>query len=144
MSSPEYGPFKSKLSSIMENVHLHHVTPKQFPPSILGAAPCTEMATFYECQPPFFENVERFAQKLVDGNPKGYHGLAYGQVVETIKKDGSGREGNAVVLWIGWDSKEMHMKFRETDLFKENIQLLRVENNGAEMVSSYFGHFDMC
>jgi hypothetical protein len=34
---------------------------------------------------------------------------------------------------VGWTSKEEHMKFRETDLFKNNIQLLREGVGSAEV-----------
>lgn len=44
-------------------------------------------------------------------------------------------KGKAVVLVIGWESKEAHLAFRETDTFKENIHFLRQGMGGAEMVS---------
>jgi heme-degrading monooxygenase HmoA len=40
---------------------------------------------------------------------------------------------DALVLSIGWDSKDVHLAFRDTELFKENIALLREKNSGAEL-----------
>jgi hypothetical protein len=34
-----------------------------------------------------------------------------------------------------WESKALHLEFRDTALFKENIGLLREKNGGAELVS---------
>jgi len=66
--------------------------------------------------------------------PDGYFGYAFGETVEEIAKDG-GKDGKAVILWIGWESKEKHMEFRQTEVFKENIRLLREYNGGATVVS---------
>jgi heme-degrading monooxygenase HmoA len=43
------------------------------------------------------------------------------------------KQGSAVVGLLGWDSKEAHMAFRETELFKENVHLLREKNGGIEL-----------
>jgi hypothetical protein len=36
MDDPSYGPFKKTLGLIMEGVHLFHITPTPFPPTILS------------------------------------------------------------------------------------------------------------
>lgn len=36
-------------------------------------------------------------------------------------------------LCIGWTSKDAHMRFRETELFKKNIGLLREGVGSAEV-----------
>jgi len=120
----------------MDNVHLHHVQTE--PPSIIGRASCTEVATFFKVDDTFLENVEKFANALEEGKPEGYYGAAYGKVIEKIVKHGDiakndEEPSNAVVLLIGWESKEVHLKFRDTALFKENIGFLREKNGGAEM-----------
>jgi hypothetical protein len=133
MQSPEYTPFKNRLSTLMESVSLNHFRPTPFPPTILAQAPCIEFATFQDAEGGFLSNVEKFTKILAEGKPSGYLGHTYGPVVEKISgKDGT--EGNAVRLLIGWQSKEKHMEFRDTELFKDNVALLREKNGGAEVV----------
>lgn len=108
------------------------------------------------------DNVEKFAKVLEKGKPEGYLGVAYGKVIEKIVKHGDigkddAEESSAVVLLIGyvmqshymsqehvtelynsWESKALHLKFRDTTLFKDNISLLREKNGGAEVVSSVY------
>jgi hypothetical protein len=43
-------------------------------------------------------------------------------------------KGNAIILLLGWESKDMHLRFRESSLFKENIHLLRGGAAEVEMV----------
>lgn len=136
MEAPAYGPFKKNLAMIMDNVHLHHI--HSAPPSVIGRAPCTEVATFFHCEDSFLENVEKFSKMLDQGRPEGYYGAAYGRVIEKIVKHGDiskedVAQSEAVVLLIGWESKEIHLKFRDATLFKENIGLLREKNGGAEV-----------
>lgn len=77
---------------------------------------------------------------IEEAKGEGYLGTAYGETLEDVKKHADQgkedvKEGKAVVLLIGWESKELHMKFRETDTFKENIHYLREKTGGVEMVS---------
>jgi hypothetical protein len=69
------------------------------------------------------------------GDVKGYLGHAFGLVVEEIEKEEGSGKGKAVVLCIGWESRDAHMAFRETETFAKNIHLLREGMKGAEMVS---------
>jgi hypothetical protein len=141
MNSPEYGPFLEQLSTLISApLHLHHITTKPFPPTILGRAPVIEFATFYNIEPGFLSNVEKFVKVVEEVKGEGYLGVAYGETMEDVKKHadqgkGDVKDGKAVVLLIGWESKELHMKFRETDTFKENIHYLREKQGGVEMVS---------
>jgi len=125
IDSPAYGPFVSTLGSLLSSPpYLHHFQPTPFPPSILGSAPVVEMATFYGTGPHFLSNVEKFTDTL-KGKAPGYIGLAYGPVVEEIEKTKGEGKGKAVVVCIGWESKEAHLKFRDSEDFKENIHYLR-------------------
>lgn len=136
MALPEYIPFVERLGSIMEGVHLHHFLPTPSPPSVLGTAPVIEFATFYDAAPDFKSSLEKFI-KAVD-NPEGTAGHAYGETLEEVSKHADGEEGKkakAVVLTIGWESVDAHMKFRETEKFKSNVGLIRGNHGGAEMVS---------
>lgn len=135
INSPEYGPFNEKLGEIMDGAALHHIEMRPFPPNILTKAPCVEVATFYNVEEGFIQNLNAFSQAVDTGKPKGFVGYATGEVVEQITRprDGS-QEGKAAVLLFGWESKEKHMEFRETELFAKHIGLLREKNGGVEMV----------
>ena len=61
------------------------------------------------------------AEALRDAD--GYLDYAVGITHETLEKEGV--KGKAAVLLIGWQSREAHMAFRETQSFKDNIHLLR-------------------
>ncbi|KAN0122132.1 hypothetical protein V8E51_000458 [Hyaloscypha variabilis] len=145
--APSYTPFKQLLGSIMTGVHLFHITPTPFPPSILRLAPVIEFAAFYSPDPIFLGNMGKFAgnleEKRKEGLIDGFYGTAYGESVEdgVVKHAEQGEEqrvkeekgGKVVVAFIGWESKEKHLAFRETETFKQNIGLLRGNNRGAEL-----------
>ena len=136
MNSPSYEPFKSGLASLIEDVHLYHITQPDI--KLLGLAPVVEFAIFYDVEPTMLSNVENFAAALEKGKPKGFHGIVYGEVMEKIVRPKDvGKEdvkpGSAIVGMLGWDSKDAHLAFRETELFKKNIGLLRENNGGAEI-----------
>jgi hypothetical protein len=125
----------------MEDVHLFHITPTPFPPAILSQAPVIEFCAFYCPEPSFLASMGKFVG-ILDGKKgeiEGYYGASYGESVEegVVKHAEQGtegvQEGKAVAAFIGWESKEAHLKFRETEIFKENIGLLRGNNRGAEV-----------
>lgn len=55
------------------------------------------------------KNVQDFSAKMDAGKPRGYHGGVVGKVKEQL--DG---KGDAVMLLIGWDSKEIHEEVKST------------------------------
>ena len=64
---------------------------------------------------------------------KAYDG---GWVLEEVehKSLGEGKKGRAFVGFLGWDSVQEHMDFRETETFKEHIPLIRTMGHvGIEM-----------
>lgn len=119
----------------MDGVHLHHIAFSPFPPKILSSAPIIEFASFFDTTPELFSNVPKFLEAV--GIPDGCFGGAYGQSVESdvVKHADGSAKGKAVVLCIGWESKDAHMRFRETDVFAKNIGLLSEGAGAAEMVS---------
>jgi len=140
MASQSYQPFAARLLPLTENVHLHHFTPSVFPPGIIASAPVIEFATFYDTKPVFVGNVRKFEGVLDQAKAKGdvdvdeYLGRVWGEVIEDIAKNGASEgKGRAIRLCLGWTSKEAHMKFRETQLFKDNIALLREGVGSAEV-----------
>ncbi len=117
---------------------LFHFAPKPFPPLVLAMAPVIEIATFFHTEDFFLSNVDKF-MTATSPHMEGYLGHAAGPVIEEIEKEGGAGKGKAVVLCIGWESKERHMAFRETETFKRNIHFLREGMKGSEMVSSPTG-----
>ncbi|TVY43477.1 hypothetical protein LOCC1_G003783 [Lachnellula occidentalis] len=139
MNSPSYQPFTARLLPLTENIHLHHFTPSVFPPSVIGSAPVIEFATFYDIQPAVIVGNTRKFQGVLDeaaerGEVPAYLGGVWGEVIEDIAKGGAeAGKGRALRLCLGWTSKEEHMKFRETQLFKDNVALLREGVGSAEV-----------
>lgn len=145
MNDPSYGPFSKTLGSILDGVHLFHLTPTPFPPTVLSTAPVVEILSFFNQGPEFLSNMQKFVElaesKRQEGLVPGLYGGAYGESVEVgqikhaevLEGKEAGGEGKAVVGWLGWESVEAHMAFRETDPFKESIGLLRGGKSGPEV-----------
>ncbi|KAL0933935.1 uncharacterized protein CTRU02_210734 [Colletotrichum truncatum] len=113
--------------------YIKHVVTKPWPPTILAEAPVTEVLTLFfpadldeAAKEPLNKQLEEFKTKALDTSPD-FKGIAYGWSVENdVPVTGEpGKTGNLLVAFIGWPSVEAHMKFRETEAFKENIGLLR-------------------
>ncbi|KAK4951951.1 hypothetical protein LTR10_009871 [Elasticomyces elasticus] len=134
MASDIYGPFMNRLNSICEgNVSGMHI---DFVPagglSKTLSAPATEIATFYfdgEPEADYTDNVAKLDKALqgIDG----YLGYTIGITHETLEKEDV--KGKAAVLTIGWQSREAHMAFRETQAYKDNIHLLRSNSKKITM-----------
>ncbi|KAK3642310.1 hypothetical protein LTR56_010887 [Elasticomyces elasticus] len=134
MASDIYGPFMNRLNSICEgNVSGMHI---DFVPagglSKTLSAPATEIATFYfdgEPESDYTDNVAKLDKALqgIDG----YLGYTIGITHETLEKEDV--KGKAAVLTIGWQSREAHMAFRETQAYKDNIHLLRSNSKKITM-----------
>lgn len=136
MASPDYGAFASNLDKLMTKApYFFHFTPTPFPPTILGTAPVIEIVTFFQTEDFFLSNVEKFMAAM-SPHAEGYLGHVYGPVIEEIEEEEGAGKGKAVVLCIGWESREKHMAFRETETFVKNIPLLREGMKGGEMVSN--------
>jgi heme-degrading monooxygenase HmoA len=136
MASPGYGPFLQNFGVLFAvPPKPFHFTPKPFPPSIIGSAPCTEVAMFFQVEEQFLGNLAKFAECLKDQD--GYLGHAFGETVEEIEKEEGSGMGKAIVLYIGWTNKDAHMKFRESKSFEANIHLLRSGRGAADMVSRH-------
>jgi hypothetical protein len=134
-ASPDYGPFTAKLGKLLTKPPSpRDFELKPFPPTILGTAPVIEVATFFQTEDFFLSNLEKF-MAAASPHAEGFLGHVYGPAVEEIEKEEGAGKGKAVVLCIGWESREKHMAFRETETFAKNIHLLREGMKGAEMVS---------
>lgn len=138
---PAHDSMVQKLRTLAEGIHVHHALFTHFPPSIADTSPVTEFATFYNAENGFKENAKKFIDRTMEVmRDNGGLGSVLGETIEgDVVKHVDQRKGveggKAVVLLIGWESKEAHMRFRETGVFKENVALLREKCSGAEMVS---------
>lgn len=70
------------------------------------------------------ENIYKLLKALED-NAKTYHGVATGWAVEKIPIPGSDEKGTAFLMFLGWDSVQAHLDFRDHQAFKDNIHYLR-------------------
>jgi heme-degrading monooxygenase HmoA len=137
IASSAYGPFLEKFLSITEGGPsiMRHVDFK--PDGALAtvfSAPVTEFATFYFDDEPPADYVETVANKMGDvlrEGAEGYLGHAVGVTHEVVEHEGV--KGKAAVLAVGWQSKDAHMAYRETQSFKDNIHLLRSTMKKATM-----------
>lgn len=64
---------------------------------------------------------------IIKENAEGFRAASCGWVVEDVEHEslGDGKKGRVFKVVLGWDSVEHHMRFRETEVFKENAGLLR-------------------
>ena len=137
MTAPEYKRFLEKFNQILDRTpRLFHFSPVPFPPSILASAPCTEVATFYQTSEKFLGCVEKFLKCLEGAD--GYVGCCFGEVIEEIEMEDWNEKGRAVLLYIGWTGLDKHMAFRETEVFKANVPLLREGRGRVEMARFLF------
>ncbi|KAK1475134.1 hypothetical protein CTAM01_15703 [Colletotrichum tamarilloi] len=113
--------------------YIKHITPSVWPPTILSTAPVTEVLTLFfpsdldsAAKETLTAQLEEFKTKALDTSPD-FQGISYGWSVENDVPvtDEDGKTGNLLAAFIGWPSVDAHMKFRETEPFKENIGLLR-------------------
>lgn len=146
MSSSAYGPFFQSFASIIASPpKIVHADFEPSPSALAQAlaAPVTEIATFYfdGSEPSdYLSGVTKFRDVLEKEQSHGYIGSAMGITHEQdLEKDG--KKGKAAVVAIGWKSVEDHLKFREHELFKENIGSLRNGAVGAEIVHVQFMAF---
>lgn len=139
MKSSDYEPMLEHLKTLLSGApslyHIEFSSAGGF--TAATSAPVTEVATFYlDSKSSSFEtNARKFEKVITEGSAEGLLGASSGWSVEDIEHEklGAGNKGKAWVLVVGWQSKEAHIAFRETALFKENIGLLRDGPKGVEM-----------
>jgi len=132
MKSAIYGSFGRHLMTIVEGpMSMYHTNFDPHPPSAAissTSSPVTEVITCYFAShdPGFEEKVKKLAG-IIKENTETFKAAAGGWIIEDVEHEsiGSGTKGKAYAVVFGWDSVEAHMKFRETEAFKENIHLLR-------------------
>lgn len=126
MASDRYQPFLANIRSILSGPpKIQHVdfSPHSELDKVL-ASPVTEIVNIHfegDVPAEYAAGWEEFKAATVDA--KGNHGAVFGPTYETLEYEGV--KGQAAALAIGWDSKDAHMAFRETEPFKKHIHLLR-------------------
>lgn len=141
MGQPNYETFLKHLLSIVDGeMGVLHVEFNPHPPSaaVSGtSSPVTEVVDHYfvadlsDSEKSDFEsNLSKFV-KVLEEKADGYKGFAGGWIVE--EQEHKDMEGKARV-WqscIGWESVDAHMAFRETQVFRDNVHLMRPESRKA-------------
>lgn len=140
MSSTTYMPFAKHLMTIVDGpLTMHHANLTPHPPTAaLGAAsPVTEIFTCYlEKENEGFQSKVEQLIKATSDNAEGFKGWAGGWVLEDVKY--KEKKGKAYVGLVGWESVEAHMAFRETQAFKDNINVLREDPLGIDVHHTEF------
>lgn len=110
-----------------------HFDAAPFPPSALKAPVTEVMLAFFpadisvEAKAGALERVTQFTELGLNKCPDVV-AVNYGWGVENdfpVRGGEDGQTGSLLIALIGWPNIDAHMKFRETDTFKENVGLLR-------------------
>lgn len=136
MDSPAYKPFLEKFGELLGGApQLWHAEYRPHPPSALldgKTTPATEVLHAYfptdlskEDATAFQERIAKLAGAIEKGAGEDYTGFVAGWVDEELDIPGKEEKGKVYSVLVGWKSVEAHNKFRETQIFKDNIHLLR-------------------
>lgn len=121
------------FNQVFEPGFTKHIDTKPYPPSALKS-PVTEiMLAFF---PPDISEQGKAAvnNRVAQFTEKGLNQCADVQAVNCgwgvendfpVRGGGEGQKGNMLIMLVGWPSIGAHMKFRETEAFKDSVGLLR-------------------
>lgn len=120
--------------------HAHIPTEHPFPSGPASAPVVENLVLYFEPGHSTSDYDKNFAS--VQAGIKDYedlHGIIGGWVVEE-QEHGEVPGGKAKVFaaFLGWTSVEAHLKFRETELFKEHVGALRDGPKGFKVVHVAF------
>lgn len=111
---------------LSHNEFVKHVALKPIPTVVLNSPVTEVMLAYFPADIPAegkaskaaaTARLEEFADKALS-QCADIKGWSFGWGVE------DGQKGNLLTLLIGWPSVQAHMKFRETEVFKENVGLI--------------------
>ena len=144
MGSPEYGPFSNKFGKILEGPpQLHHANLDPHPPGPALSSlrsPVTECITLYfptSFDRSGFNSSWSIFKKTLEEKADGFRAVSTGWVIEELELEGE--KYQAWAGFLGWDSVDAHMKYRETEAFKETIGGLR---EGTKAIKIYHASFE--
>ena len=143
MASREYGPFITKFGKILDSpAQLHHANLDPHPPSAAVSSlrsPVTECLTLYFPtsfdRSRFNSNLAIF-KKALEEKADGFRAVSAGWVVEELELEGG--KCQAWAAFVGWDSVDAHMKYRETEAFKGTIGGLREGTQAIKLHHAIF------
>ncbi|KAF7545397.1 hypothetical protein G7Z17_g9213 [Cylindrodendrum hubeiense] len=98
-------------------------------------APCTEFCTCWGVDESFHEErMHPFADPLDAAGLKGFYGMARGTFVQPAHEDPSVIPGIASRILLGWDSKEVHMSYKDVgSVIDDNVHLIMDRRKELEM-----------
>ncbi|KAF2096783.1 hypothetical protein NA57DRAFT_78376 [Rhizodiscina lignyota] len=137
-----YKPFAEKIGEAVDvpSLKLVHCTPtKPIKPTL--DAPATEIVYWYfaaDSVPADFGDVwDTFVKSAVEpAVDAGAWGEASGWIKEDVEfksLQGETLKGKAYVCFIGWESRDHHLRFRETEAFKTHMPEVRKHIQGIEV-----------
>lgn len=124
------------------NLSMYHANFHPHPPTAALSTNCpvTEVLTAYftSKDDSYESNFRKFLDVFKD--VEGFRAASSGWVMEDVphEKIGEGKKGKAFVAVTGWESVEAHQKARETDVFKDNVHLIREGPVALEMHHTTF------
>jgi len=134
MEFTKYEGYKAFVDDAVDQcekpLHLFHVGFEPFPPTAAFGGVTEYIQAYFpanyspEDQKTFHEGMKRFGS-AVERDWDECKGAAGGWAVEELDDPKSGDKAKVYVELISWPSVESHMKYRETQSFKDNIHLLR-------------------
>ncbi|KAI9770925.1 MAG: hypothetical protein M1840_002629 [Geoglossum simile] len=147
VDSPAYKPFVSSLSTILTDPPVTCCTTLDPNPATAvfahGTSPVTELCTFYfalpfslEAQSAFDETITAFSARVAS-KAEGYKATASGWIVEELDNPNIGKS-KGFFLAYGWKSIDAHMRYRDTDDFKETIGGIREKFGAVTMCHVIF------
>ncbi|KAG9238799.1 hypothetical protein BJ875DRAFT_449962 [Amylocarpus encephaloides] len=133
IARPLYQPFMKRVAPLIDNLTMHHYHPSS--PSLLASSPVVEIAILFNTTPTYYStNLTSFRDALRDSKSEGLTGVEIAEVLEELAKEEGGDKGRTAMLFVGWESVDAHMRFRESETFKNNIATLRDGVGAIEMV----------
>jgi len=130
MSSREYGPFLEHFGKLLDgSASIHHANLSPHPPTpatSTSRSPVTECLTLYHptnADTASFEEKWAACRANLEQHVEGYRASSGGWVVEEVEYEQE--KCKAFAIFIGWESVDAHMKYKETDHFKKHIAPLR-------------------
>lgn len=110
-----------------------HVDASPFPPSALKSPVTEVMLAFFpsdisaDAKAAVHQQASQFVEKGLN-KCADVQAVNFGWGVENdfpVRGGEEGQKGSMLIALIGWPTIDAHMKFRDTDAFKESVGLLR-------------------
>lgn len=124
--SREYGPFEENFGKLLDGpANIYHANLSPHPPAPATASsrsPVTECLTLYhpiDADTAAFDERWSACRSMFEQHAEGYKASSTGWVIEELEYENE--KCKAFAIFLGWESVEAHIKFRDTDHFKKWI-----------------------